>query len=209
MPIYCSANALKSIVSWQFPNQKKERLILRNTPIKVDVFGIPNDIYQASNAFNSYDTGWKLESNYEAIISNLDPDRVHWIEGGGAFNIKSLSSSGGLLYYSSSDSGNDRFEPFSADRRIYLFNGFRFNLIKRQIAVSQRFTTNIYSHPAILWAIEIEDSKGKKFKKVGTGKPTFSVDCGGCGSNQLDCGGCCADCGEIKNKLRAINVRLR
>lgn len=207
--IYCQ-NSRKSIINWQFPSQDKERFIATATPVKVDVFGVANpDILQPSNAFTSFDTGFKTDTNFEISVSNLDPDRVHWIEGGNGYNLKSLNSDGGMLYYTPSDSGVDRFEPFATDGRVYLFNGFRFTLLKRQVAVLQRFSTTIFSHPAQFWSIEIEDSKGRKFKKTGTGKPTYSVDCGGCPPNSLDCSGCCADCAEIKNKLEAINVRLR
>lgn len=207
--MYCQ-NAQQAVITWQFPDEEKERLVLKNTPVKVDVFGVPNpNILEPSNQFTNYDTGWKTEEIFQTTISNLDPDRVHWIQGGNAFNIKSLSSSGGLLYYSRLDYGVDRFDPFKTEGRIYLFNGFTFNLLKRKIAVTQRFTTTIYSRAAIFWAIEIEDSKGRKFKKTGTGKPTYSVDCGGCPPNSLDCSGCCADCGEIKSKLGGINVRLQ
>lgn len=209
MTTYCP-NAQQSIITWQFPCQETERLIIKDNAVKVDVFGVANpDILEPSNAFNGFDTGFKTDTNFEILISNLDPDRVHWIESGNGYNLKSLNSDGGMLYYTPSDSGVDRFEPFSTNDRVYLFNGFRFTLLKRQIAVTQRFSTTIFSHPAQFWSIEIEDSKGRKFKKTGTGKPTYSVDCGGCGNNQLDCGGCCADCGEIKQKLGAINVRLQ
>lgn len=70
------------------------------------------------------------------------------------------------------------------------------------------FGCNYCRVPINRWRVNILDKLGRLLFFDGVGMPDIKVSCRGCGDNQIDCGGCCVDCGELSNKMRAINERL-
>jgi hypothetical protein len=204
MTKYCT-NGQNATIEWKFDNLPAQKFIAKRCPIDVSFYSIPDESIAGKSATNLVASWLDIDTNYAQYIFNSnDNNWVYFVNQVAAKRMGRLDINGQTIatnldkdFMTSYNLASPLWLPSGSIIEIYGNGGNRLVVLN-----GGRYQTNLYE-------ISIIDSTGRNFKQQGTGNPNPSVDCGGCGSNQLDCGGCCADCAEIKNKLGAINVRLQ
>lgn len=208
--IYCQNSRRKVKVRWNFPDRDSPQLLTVRSPVNVDISNVPNPDEEQVEELYAGNTTALIQGDYYAgiLADNLPENYAYYLKdftaiGASGVAISTPSNAIKVNYFSPP---NDR--KYHLNSRLFIRNKDQFQLYRKDLAAYVRLIWDIYRIRTNLWQISISHPDGY-LAFTGASKPTYSVDCGdGCPPGTIDCGGCCSDCGEITNKLRAINGKL-